>query len=100
MLASTPAPLDRDLAGPAQVAYPLFDPSRHPDRNELTCPMQARKAPAVAAIGLYLVTWGSRDERRRDHLGGHAHSREEAVQLVACRPGLVTGAKLTRIGKA
>ncbi len=42
-------------------------------------------------IGLDPIARPARDQRRRDHITGHPHRRQQPVQLKPARPGLITG---------
>ena len=63
---------------------------RRPNERELAGPVEPDELARVTTVGLHPVARPYRDQRRRDDVAGHTHRREQPVQLIAARAGLVT----------
>jgi hypothetical protein len=85
------------FAGADQVPNSLLLDAGHGDGRKLAGAEQPGEFARVALIGLDPVAAPHRDERGSDHLARHAHRRQEAMQLEATRPGLVTASQLVRL---
>ena len=91
--------LDHVAPGAAQVPHRFLEPARHPDGHQLSGPVQAGQAPAVAAVGLDLVARRPRDQRRGHHVATHAQRPQQPVQVIARRPRLIAGPQQAGLGE-
>jgi hypothetical protein len=75
---------------PGEIAHRLVTPVRNPNRGELIGTQQLRQADRVAPVGLHMIAWPPRDQRRRDHHAFETEPLDLPVQPVSGRPRLVT----------
>ena len=90
LLLMHPDRLDGGCPGSDQVAHGFVRRIWDPHRRQFARPQQARERGRVTPVRLHSIARLARNERwRRDHTGV-AEFRDQTLQPIACRSGLVT----------
>jgi hypothetical protein len=84
------------LAGPDMVTQPLLLGRGRLNEGELAGAVEAHQLLGVAAVGLDAIAGPDRHQRRRDHIAGNPHAREQPKQVVTARPRLVRDGQTVR----
>ena len=73
-----------------EVPQPLLFRRRRPHERELARTVETGELARITTVSIHPVARPHRDQRRHDDVARHTHRRQQPVQVVPARAGLVT----------
>ena len=99
LLAMHAQSLDRTRTSTNKIAHRLMALVGHPHRGQFAGPQELGKRHSIAAVRLHPVARLPWDERGRHDRAGMPERRDEPVQTIAGRAGLVAEMRLAVLGR-